>query len=251
MLDHYRHLLLMIAMTLVGLSVTGSRPSSASMSTPATAAGDSAPGLSWQSRARLRHGLKATRGNLILTGDGIEFRSDEERFSHRWIFSDVETFDLTSRRLVITDYENRHHHLPGERRFRFDLDNSLPPSVAAQLAQRLGKPARNGDPDPKEPSLVTIPAGHGTRFGGTLGTLRFRDDGIDYVAAGREGSRSWRWSDIQTLANPDSYHFRIGGYRETFEFELKQPMSQQLFDRLWDRLYARSLNISLTTGGTQ
>src|SRR2546426_1611259 len=238
-------MLLMIAMTLVGLSVTGSRPSSAAMSTPATAAGDSAPGLSWQSHARLRHGLKATRGNLILSGDGIEFRSDEERFSDRWLFSDVETFALTSRRLVITDYENRHHHLPGERRFRFDLDKSLPPPVAAQLAERVGKPVRNGDPDPKEPSLVTIPARHGTRFGGTIGTLRFRDDGIDYVAAGREGSRSWRWSDIQTLANPDSYHFSIGGYRETFEFELKQPMLPHLLDRLSERRYARRLNISL------
>ena len=188
---------------------------------------------------------------MILSGDGIEFRSDEERFSDRWLFSDVETFDLTSRRLVITDYENRHHHLPGERRFRFDLDKSLPPPVAAQLAERVGKPVRNGDPDPKEPSLVTIPARHGTRFGGTIGTLRFRDDGIDYMAAGGEGSRSWRWSDIETLANPDPYHFRVGAYRDTFDFELKQPISQQLFDRAWDRLYASNLNISPTSGGTQ
>ena len=187
----------------------------------------------------------------MLSGDGIDFRSDEQRFSHRWLYSDVKTFDLTSRRLVITDYENRHHHMPGERRFRFDLASSLPPSVAGQLARRVGKPVRNGDPDPKEPSLVTIPARHGTRFGGTNGTLRFRDDGIDYVAAGEKGSRSWRWADIQTLANPDPYHFRLGGYRETFEFELKQPMSQKLFDRLWDRLYARYLNISPSTGGIQ
>ena len=123
-------------------------------------------------------------------------------------------------------------------------------SVAAQLAERVGKPARNGDPDPQEPSLVTIPARHGTRFGAPLGRCA-SDDGIDYVAAGGEGSRSWRWSDIETLANPDPYHFRIGGYRDTFEFELKQAMSQQLFDRLWDRLYGRNLNISPTSGGTQ
>jgi hypothetical protein len=249
--DRYRHAFRLIAMALVGITTIGSRPSSASMSTQATAAGDSAQAPNWQSPARLRHGLKAARGKLILRGDGIEFRSEEERYSHRWLYSDVETFDLTARRLVITDYENCHHHMPGERRFRFDLANSLPPPVAAQLAQRVGKPVRNGDPDPKGPSLVTIPARHSTRFGGTNGTLRFRDGGIDYVAAGVEGSRSWRWSDIQTLANPDPYHFRIAGYRETFEFELKQPMSQKLFDRLWDRLYAGNLNISPTGGGTQ
>lgn len=251
MSDLYRHAFRLIAMALVSFTTIGSRPSSASMSTQAVAAGDSAQALNWQSPARLRHGLKATRGSLILSGDGIEFRSEEERLSHRWLFSEVEIFDLTPRRLVITDYENRHHHIPGERRFRFELDKPLPPPVAAQLAERVGKPVRNGNPDPKEPSLANIPARHGTRFGGTNGTLRFRDGGIDYVAAGKEGSRSWRWADIQTLASPDPYHFRLGGYRETFEFELKQPMSQKLFDWLWDRLYARNLNISPSTGGTQ
>ena len=251
MSDRHRCWFLLIATTLVCPGAIASQPSSASRSAQAAQPSDSVQALNWQSPARLHHGLKAIPGNLILRGDGIEFRSGRERFSHRWLYSDVRTFDLTSRRLVITDYENRHHHMPGERRFRFDLANSLPPPIAAQLAQRVGKPVRNGDPDLQETSLVTIPARHGTRFGGTIGTLRFRDDGIDYVAAGGEGSRSWRWSDIQTLANPDSYHFRIGGHRETFEFELKQPMSQQLFDRLWDRLYARNLNISPSIGGTQ
>lgn len=251
MSNPYRRLFLLIALAFAGLSEAGSQPSPASLLMQAFAPGDSAQALNWQSPARLHQGLKAIPGNLILRSDGIEFRSGTERFSHRWPYSEVETLDLTSRRLVITGYENRHHHMPGERRFRFDLANSLPPSVAAQLAQRVGKPLRNGDPDPKGPSLVTIPARHGTLFGGTNGTLRFRDEGIDYVAAGGEGSRSWRWSDIQTLANPDPYHFRIGGYRDIFEFELKQPMSRQLFDRLWDRLYASNLNVSLTSGGTQ
>jgi len=250
-LDRFRSLFLLIAMALVGLSATGSQPPSAPWSAQAAAPSDSAQALNWQSAARLHHGLKTTPGNLTLRGDGIEFRSGAERFSHRWLYSDVRTLDLTPRRLVITDYENRRRHMPGERRFRFDLANSLPPPVAAQLAQRVGKPVRNGDPALKEASLVTIPAHHRTRFGGTNGTLRFRDDGIDYVAAGGEGSRSWRWSDIETLANPDPYHFRVGAYRDTFDFELKQPISQQLFDRAWDRLYASNLNISPTSGGTQ
>lgn len=251
MSNRYRRLFLLIALAFAGRSDADSQPSSASRLMQAVTPGDSAQALNWQSPARLHHGLKATPGNLILRSDGIEFRSGTERFSLRCPYSDVRTLALTSRRLVITGYENRHHHMPGERRFRFDFANSLPPFVAAQLAQRVGKPVRNGDPDLKETTLVTISAYHGTRFGGTNGTLRFRDDGIDYVAAGGEGSRSWRWSDIQTLANPDPYHFRIGGYRETFEFELKQPMAQQLYDRLWDRLYASNLNISPTTGGSQ
>ena len=251
MSERYRRLFPLIAVVLMGFFRTRPQPSLASPPAQTLAPSASTQALNWQSPGRFHHGLKSIPGDLILRGEGIEFRSGTEKFSKRWLFSDVETFDLTPRRLVITDYENRRHHLPGERRFRFDLGNPIPPAVAAKLAQRVGKPVRNGEPDPKATDLVTIPARHGSRFGGTNGTLRFRDDGIDYEAASGDGSRSWRWSDIETLANPDPYHLRIGGYRDTFEFQLKQPISHELFDRLWDRLYGVNLNISLTSGGTQ
>jgi uncharacterized protein (DUF2344 family) len=42
---------------------------------------------------------------------------------------------------------------------------------------------------------------------------------------------------------------RLGGYLETFDFELKQPISADLFDRLWDHLYARDLNVKQIPGG--
>ena len=251
MSDRYRRLFPSIAVVLMSFFRSGPQPSLASPPAQTLTPSDPGQALHWQSPARFHHGVKSISGDLILRGEGIEFHSGTEKFSKRWLFSDVETFDLTPRRLVITDYENRRHHLPGERRFRFDLSNPIPPAVSAQLALRVGKPVRNGDPDPKATNLVTIPARHGTRFGGTNGTLRFRSDGIDYVTPGGDGSRSWRWSDIETLANPDPYHLRIGGYRDTFEFELKQPISHELFDGLWDRLYGVNLNIFPTSGGTQ
>ena len=133
--------------------------------------------------------------------------------------------------------------------YRFAVNTSIPASVAAELAQRVNKPVQNGDPDPIATTCLTVPAHHGTRFGGTNGTLRFRDDGIDYVTPGGQDSRSWRWADVQTLANPTPYQLRVGGYLETFEFELKQPMSADLFDRLWDHIYARELNVEHTPGG--
>ena len=61
-----------------------------------------------------------------------------------------------------------------------------------------------------------------------------REDGIDYVAADGRDGRSWRWSDIQTLANPNPWEFRVTAYREIVEFDLKRPLSRELFDRLWD-----------------
>jgi hypothetical protein len=166
-----------------------------------------------------------------------------------WPFLEVQTFDLLSpRRLVITGYENRNWHEHGERKYSFDLSVAMPPDIAAELARRVAKPVRNADPNPAATSFATILARHRTLAGGTNGTLHFGPDGIDYIATNEQGGRSWRWSDIQTLAKPDPFHLRVNSYRETFTFELKQPMPRELLDRLWDEIYAHDLNGSAVSG---
>jgi len=184
----------------------------------------------------------------MVDSNGIEFRS-EQRYSHRWPFVEIQTFDLEPHHFVLTGYENRGWHQPGDRRYRIDFSQRMPPAIASELALRVEKPVRNGDPDPNHSAFSTIPARHTTRTGGSSGILRFGGDGIDYVTPGQKDSRSWRWSDIQTIANPDAFHFRVGAYRETFEFELKKPLSKELFDRLWDYVYSRALNITPLIGG--
>ena len=234
---------------LMFIGAVTSLPGQAPIATQEVELTGSTTALHWQSPARLHHGVKSTPGDLVFTANTIEFRS-EPRFSHRWPFAEVKTFELSPQQLVLTDYENRRHHRPGERHFRFDLKQPVPPTVAAELAKRIGKPVVNVDPDAKADALFTIPARHGTCFGGTTGVLRFRDRGVDYVTTGGKGSRSWRWDEIQTIADPDPYHFRVTGYLETFEFELKRPMTSDLFDRVWDRVYARDLNVA-RAGGEQ
>ena len=198
--------------------------------------------LDWESQARLHHGVKGSSGTLTLSQDGVTFLPTKGATLH-WPFLEIQTFDLlTPRRLVITGYENRSWHRHGERKYRFDLSVAMPPDVAAELSRRVEKPVRNGDPNPTATDFATIPARHRTLAGGTNGTLRFGADGIEYVTSNGRGGRSWRWSDIQTLANPDPFHLRVDGYRETLTFELKQPMPRDLFDRLWNQIYARDLN---------
>ena len=198
---------------------------------------------SWQTPARLRHSLRSTRGTLTLGPGGIVF-SPLKGKPLRWTLVQIHTFRVTQHELTLTSYRNRAWHLPGEKSFRFALSHPAPPAVAAALAGRVGKPSENGDPNPRLSSFAVIPARHSTAFDGTNGELRFRQAGIDYVTSSKRGSRSWRWQDIQTIARPDPYHFRVGGYRETFDFELKRPMSRALFDRLWDSVYGRHLLLS-------
>jgi hypothetical protein len=194
----------------------------------------------WQSPARLRHLITKTGGTLVISHQGVEF-IPRKGSPQRWSYVEVKSFHLSAHRLDLKTYQNRSWHLSGDREFHFTLTNAVPPAVAEQFALRVQKPVENGRPDPSASGFASLPARHCTFGGGTNGVLHFRNSGIDYVTTGGRGSRSWRWSDIQTIANPNPYDLRVQGYRETFEFELKQPMSRKLFDRVWDDFYGRDL----------
>lgn len=207
---------------------------SASISRPQ----ESATSLRWRSSAKLHHGLAKVSGTLIIDGAGVEFRPDKGS-SIRWPFVEIQTLYIQARRITVTGYEERGRLRPGNKQFRFDLGTDLPPAVAAELAKNAGRPVRNGNPQPEAPSIATLPAHHRTGFGGTKsnGILRFREEGIDYVTRSHKDSRSWRWADIQTITNQDRYHLIVFGYRETYSFDLKQPLPPGLYDRLTDEVY--------------
>lgn len=194
----------------------------------------------WSSEARLHRLPKAVPGTLTISSDGVEFRPDKGTPSH-WPFEEIRTVALSNpRQLSLITYQNRRWHLPGDRPFEFSLNTPIPPVLAAELVRKVGKPAINGDPLPDANSFATIPARHVSRLGGSSGMLRFSDSGIDYLSKAGD-ARSWRWADIETIAHPEPYRLRVGGYLETFDFELKEPLRSDLFDRLWDHIYAQEL----------
>ena len=175
-------------------------------------AGLASPALSqqWETPAKWHRSLKkAVPGTLLLGNDGVEFRS--AKLTQRWAYVDIHSFDLSAGEFTVNSYQNRHWHEPGEQRFRFTLSETMPPEVAAQLTERVGKPVRNGIPLPGVAALSEIPAHHRMWSGGSNGTLRLKDSGIDYVTENGRDSRTWRWADIQTIANPNPYELRVMG----------------------------------------
>jgi len=198
--------------------------------------------LSWTSPAKLHHVIGQEKGDLKITGEGIEFRSLKGR-TVSWNYLEVQTFLLSPQTLVIETYQNRKHHLPGMQRFRFDLDQAVSAKIAAELARKIQRPSQNEVPDPESQGVVIL-AHHRTPTGGTNGSLRFSDGGIEYVTDVRGDSRSWRWADLQTLSDPDPFHLLVFGYRDTFTFDLKAPLSQALFYRLVDAIDAHNASES-------
>lgn len=195
----------------------------------------------WETPARKHRALLWTkaRGTLVINETGIQFRSAGGRDQH-WAFEDVQTAFLAPHRLELDTYLNRSWHRPGTQHYKFDLTNALPPEVAEAVATRIARPVQNADPDPAAPAIAVIPVRHRALTGGTNGVLRFRNGGIDYVTNSKDDSRSWRWADLQTLSDPGPYHLFIFGYRDTYTFDLKAPLSRALFNHATDEIYAHS-----------
>ncbi len=224
------------------LTIEGTRVALARRMAPARpmppASGLPAQSPIWTTGARLRHGLGWVKGTLKLNRDGVEFQAPKNASLH-WQYVQIQTLNLYPRQIILTGYEKRGRLRPGVRRYRFELTLALPPAVAAQLVRQVGRPSRNGDPDPDSPAFSIIPAQHRTAFGGTKsnGVLRFGNGGIEYVTQSPKDSRSWRWADIQTLSSLDPYRLVLFGYRDTYSFGLKQPMTRDLLNRLTDEIY--------------
>lgn len=214
-----------------------------SLSAAGPAASDEFP--NWRTSARLHRTLRSVSGTLSVNASGIEFESPKG-VSHRWPYTEVRTIDLFEHRIVIKGYLKRGHHLPGTDRYRFKLKAALPGQVAAAIVQQVGRPVRNAVPTPTPESFAEIPAHHRSAFGGTKsnGVLRFRRAGIDYVSTNHQDSRSWRWDNIQTVSNPETYRLTVFGYRDTYSFDLKAPLSRKLFDRISDLTFAHNLSDS-------
>ena len=200
-----------------------------------------AASLRWESPARIHRAdlMPGDHGDILIDQNGVEFRSSKGR-SRRWTFEEIHTVFLAPHRLTLKTYLNRSLHRPGQRTYRFILAQAVPPAVAAELAEAVAQPSQNADPDPDAPAIATIPVRHRAIASGTNGVLRIRQDGIDYLTSSKDDSRSWRWTDLQTLSNPDPYHLFVFGYRDTYTFDLKAPLSSELLDWASDEIFAHS-----------
>jgi hypothetical protein len=194
----------------------------------------------WESPARLRHGvIGGTAGTLRADSKGVEF-VPMKGASKRWTFTEIKDLDLQRHRVVLIGYDNREWHLPGTQRFDLELKKEITPAVAASLTEEMARPVRNRVPDPDAPSITVIAVRRSDHFGGSNGFLRIRQQGIDYVTAEPGQSRSWRWLDLQTLSNPDPYHFFVFGYRDNYSFDLKETLSREQFNHLSDEIWTHN-----------
>src|SRR5262249_20221058 len=154
---------------------------------------------------------------------------------------DVKYFEITSEQAIeIHSYESHGvEQLDRDRDYSFRL---LTGAITDELYQALVQ---------KNPrTVVTHLVFHGTeivqeipvqyrhRIGDCQGTLTIATDKIIYRASEKDDSRIWLLQDIQSFASSEPFSLRVSTTFETFNFDLKLPLTQSTYDVLWKAVYA-------------
>ena len=88
----------------------------------------------------------------------------------------------------------------------------------------------------------SVPVKHLKRISGSEGTLAFGEDYIAYFTNSEGDSRTWRFSDIDSISSSGPFQLTITtferarshyGDRKGFNFELKQALTETRYNQLW------------------
>jgi hypothetical protein len=186
-------------------------------------------------------------GELIITDKGVEYRAKREKESRTWGYDDIKLFEILSpARLRIQTYKDRKLYLGKDESVTFKIvEGRLDNNISNFLRERTTRPfvtffVNEGE----QTSIAEIPVKHSHRFGGCEGMLKVYSDKLEYESKTGHNSRSWRWMDIRSVGRSDLYRFEvetfepeIGASSRSFNFVLKDRMSDEIYELIWGRVY--------------
>jgi len=192
--------------------------------------------------------LKDSSGELIISTDQIEFRA--EKNSLKWRYEDIELIQLDSpTEIKIWSYSDQTWMLGKDKRFTFQVIAPLVDKVLiAFLRNRLERPYVISFAEDKENVIAEIQVKHSHRMGGCQGVLKIYSEQLMFVTPNGQDSRSWHWKEIKSINRTDKWNLEIftyenmmGGPKRSYQFKLKEPLSEKLYDQLWNNIYQNDL----------
>jgi hypothetical protein len=184
-------------------------------------------------------------GEVILTDEGIEYRTEKENHNRQWKWVDIQSFDRkAASAFSILSYEDQKLSFGADRSFNFTIlpdAESLSEATYQFIFQHLGKPGLDRVSREIE-AEYQVPVKHLHAFGGCEGTLYFGRDWIVYETAHPQDARTWkRDREIQSVWSLNRYQLEIHVFEENkrafdktrrFRFQLKEPLNEDYYDQL-------------------
>jgi hypothetical protein len=190
-----------------------------------------------------------TRGRLVFTDDGVEFRTTAAKDGRRWSYLGLKQVRvLGPTRIGIDTYEDQGRlRLGADRAYEFEVvDGAVSQDLVAFVLARLERPVITAILPPlgAEP-LFRLPVKHQRRGRASEGTLLLYPEGLAYLTEEATDARYWRFRDLFAVLQLDRARLQVsayeGGSGETrpYTFELKMDLSAAMYDALWQRVNAR------------
>jgi hypothetical protein len=201
-------------------------------------------------------------GDLIISTNGVEYRSKKAKDSRVWTYTDIKLFEILSpTRVRIWTYQNRKLLLGQEESLTFKIiDGQIDQQVSDFLRVRITRPLVTSftKEETESAPLAQIPVKHLHRWSGCQGFLKVYADRLVYEAQDGHDSRSWRWTDIRAVGRPDIDRFEVltfepqtGGPKRSFNFILKEPLPDKTYDLIWSHVFRPTPLIRVHGGGIE
>jgi hypothetical protein len=170
-------------------------------------------------------------GEMTVDENGVRFIG-ARKHAWRWKYEDIQELRLSPERIYILTYKDRKLRLGEDRAYNFTgkvpaeelyalLRERMDQRFVAAVGQAIGLPT------------WSVPAKHLRPIVGSEGTLEFGADAIVYSTSARDESRTWRYSDIESIGSSGPFQLTITTLEKPFNFQLKQPITEARYNDLW------------------
>jgi hypothetical protein len=202
-----------------------------------------------QFTVRHEHLRGGCAGTMTVDETGVRF-TGAKKHAWSWKYEDIQQLKLSPESIYILTYKDSKLRLGADRAYNFTGKipaEELYPLLKDRMDQRfvaaVGQPERPATGAIGLPTW-SLPVKHLRPIVGSEGTLSFTADAIVYATPAKTESRTWRYSDIESIGSSGPFQLTITTLEKGFNFQLKQPITEARYNQLW-------LQIEKTNGRIQ
>jgi hypothetical protein len=195
-----------------------------------------------QFTVRHEHLRGGCAGTMTVDENGVRF-TGAKKHAWSWKYEDIQELRLAPESIYILTYKDSKLRLGKDREYNFSgkipaeelyalLRERMDQRFVAAVGEAIGLPT------------WSLPVKHLRPIVGSEGTLAFGAEAIVYSTPAKTESRTWRYSDIESIGSSGPFQLTITTLEKGFNFQLKQPITEARYNQLW-------LQIEKTNGRIQ
>ncbi len=184
-----------------------------------------------QFTVRHEHLRRGCIGTMTVDENGVSF-TGARKHAWSWKYEDIQELTLAPESIHVLTYKDSKLRLGADRGYTFTgkipagelyalLRERMDQRFVAALGEALGLPT------------WSVPVKHLRPVVGSEGLLSFTAGAIVYSTPTRDESRTWRYSDIESIASSGPFQLTITTLEKGFDFQLKQPITEAMYNQLW------------------